>query len=80
MAMNLERYEILKRHVHEEAARVIAEAFPPVDQLVTKDYLDARLAKLEGDLRSDFHRWMLTMMASLWLGLAGMIVAIVLKG
>lgn len=78
--MNLERYEILKRHMHEEAARVIAEAFPAADQLVTKDYIDARMAKLEGDLRSDFHRWMLTMMASLWLGLAGMIVAIVLKG
>ena len=74
MATNLERYEILKRHMHEEAARVIAEAFPASD-LVTKDYLDARLGQLEASM----HRWMLTMMATMWLGIAGMIVAIVLK-
>lgn len=55
---------------------MIAEAFPASDQLVTKDYLDARLASLEASI----HRWMLTFMASLWLGLAGMIAAVVLKG
>jgi hypothetical protein len=75
VATNLERYEILKRHLHEEAARVIAEALPLAEQVVTKDYLDARLGRLEASM----HRWMLTFMASLWLGLAGMIVAIVLK-
>lgn len=76
MATDLERYEILKRHLPEEAARVIAEAFPIADQVVTKDYLDARLGQLESSLQ----RWMLTFMATQWLGLGGMIVAIVLKG
>lgn len=87
MATNLERYEILKKHLHEEAARVIAEAFPAADQIVSRDYLDARLAALESSLRheihggtSSTHRWMLTLMASQWLGIAGMITAIVLKG
>ena len=77
--MNLERYEILKRHMHEEAARVIAESFPPVDQLVTRDYLDARLGQTEASM----HRWMLTMMVSLiaaqWLGVAGIIVTVLMK-
>ncbi len=73
--MNLERYEPLKKHLPEEAARVIAEAFPRPD-LVTKDYLDARLAQTEGSM----HRWILTFMATQWLGFAGMIVALVLKG
>jgi hypothetical protein len=76
VATNLERYEILKRHMAEEAARVIAEALPLAEQVVTKDYLDARLGKLEASM----HRWILTFMATQWLGLAGMIVAIVLKG
>ena len=99
--MNLERYEILKRHLPEEAARVIAEAFPSVDQLVTKDYLDARLAELGAQMRTEMnHRFdeiqrrfdarfegingrMLTMMVSLvaaqFVGVAGIIVAILLK-
>jgi hypothetical protein len=77
---NLERYEILKKHMAEEAARVIAEAFPAAETLVTRDYLDARLSRLEGSLTTDFHRWVLTLMATQWLGFAGMIVAIVLKG
>ena len=83
MALNLERYEILKRHMPEEAARVIAEAFPAADQLLTKDYLDARLAEFRVEVLREFasmHRWMLTFMASLWLGLGGMIVAMSLKG
>ena len=79
LATNLERCEILKRHIPEEAARVIAEAFPAADQVVTKDYLDARLASLEGSLRNDTHRWMLSFMATQWLGLAGMSVAVILK-
>src|SRR5688572_44359 len=75
MATNLQRYEILKRHMPEEAARVIAEAFPAADQLVTRDYLDARL----GELRAETHRWMLAFMATQWLGLTGMIVTVLLK-
>ena len=88
--MNLERYEILKRHLPEEAARVIAEAFPSADQLVTKDYLEARLAEFATQLRAEMHRGfdaingrMLTMMVSLvaaqFVGVAGIIVAILLK-
>jgi hypothetical protein len=78
----LERYEILKRHMHEEAARVIAEAFPAADQLLTKDYLDARLTELRVEMHKQFallNRWNVTFMASFWLGVAGVIVAIVLK-
>jgi hypothetical protein len=61
--------------MHEEAARVIAEALPLADQVVTKDYLEARLGRLEGSM----HRWMLTYMATQFLGLAGMIVAVLVK-
>jgi hypothetical protein len=99
--MNLERYEILKRHMPEEAARVIAEAFPPLDQLVTRDFLDARLAEFGAELRAEMHAGfdtingrmhagfdtvngrMLMMMVSLvaaqFIGVAGVIVAILLK-
>lgn len=75
MTTNLERYEVLKRHMHEEAARVIAETLPIAEQVVTKDYLEARLGRLE----SSMHRWMLTFLATQWLGFAGIIVAVVLK-
>ena len=76
MATSLERYEILKKHLPEEAARVIAEAFPVAeDQVVTKDYLTAQLA----ELRVETHRWMLTFMVTQWFGLAGMIVTVLLK-
>jgi hypothetical protein len=88
--MNLERYEILKRHMPEEAARVIAEAFPPADQLITKDYLDARFAEFGAQIRAEINNRfdgingrMLTMMVSLvaaqFVGVAGIIVAILLK-
>lgn len=94
MAMNLERYELLKRHLPDEAARVIAEGFPSVDQLVTKDYLDARLAELRtemyrmtSDVRNEVrieaqstHRWIIAFMGTQWLGFAAMIVTFVLKG
>jgi hypothetical protein len=82
LATNLERYDILKRHMPEEAARVIAEAFPIADQIVTKDYLDARLAELRVEMHEGFasiHRWMLTFMATQWIGFAGMIVTVLLK-
>jgi hypothetical protein len=101
VAMNLERYEILKRHLPEEAARVIAEAFPPADQLVTKDYLDARFADFGAQIRAEMHAGfddvngrmyrgfdavngrVLTMTVSLvaaqFVGVAGIIVAILLK-
>ncbi len=55
---------------------MIAEAFPAADQVVTRDYLDARLSRVQMDM----HCWMLSFMATQWLGLAGMIVAVVLKG
>jgi hypothetical protein len=76
---------------------VIAEAFPPVDQLITKDYLDARLAEFGAQVERLFDRRlegidarleglngrMLTMMVSLvaarFVGVAGIIVAILLK-
>jgi len=94
VATNLERYEILKRHLPDEAARVIAEAWLPAEQLVTRDYLDARLteqsaqihevmrrleARIDGRIDS-LQRWMLAFMASLWLGMGGMIVTILVKG
>jgi hypothetical protein len=75
LTTSLERYEILKKHMHEEAARVIAETLPLAEQVVTKDYLDARLAQLE----SRIDRRMLMFMATQWLGFAGMIVALFIK-
>ena len=45
-------------------------------EVVTRDYLDAQLSALE--LR--ITQRMLFFMATLWLGVGGMIVAIVLKG
>ena len=101
MTTNLELYDTLRKHLHEEAARVIAEAIPSTDRLATKSdmlllkadlesvrgELKANLESVRGDLTAAMHRmeaatyrWMLTFFATLFLGMGGMILTIVLKG
>ena len=89
MATGLELYEALKPTVGEEAAKMIAEALPMSDQIATKsdivlvradlerleDRVDAKLSAMEARI----YQRMLTFNITLFLGLAGMIVAIVLK-
>lgn len=75
MTTTLQLYEALKGHVGEEAARMIAEALPLSDRVVTESYLDARLGGLEARL----FRWMLGFFATLWLSNVGVIVTLLVK-
>jgi hypothetical protein len=73
--------------------KMIAEALPLTDRVATKTDLDrvvenllaqidARFGGVDGNLgamEARIYRWMLTFNATLFLGLAGMIVAILLK-
>lgn len=88
MTSNVELYRGLCEHIPPEAARMIAEALPETDRF-TRDLeqLETRLlAAIHGvraeiqEAKADVFRWMLTFFASLWLGLAGLIVAVVLGG
>lgn len=79
MASTLELYEALKTHVGEEAARMIVEAPPLADRVVTESYLDARLDARLGAMEARIFRWMLGFFATLWLGNAALIVTILLK-
>jgi hypothetical protein len=71
MTSNLELYEALKLHLDEDVAKMVAEALPVSQQFTTKADLHAMEARI--------YRWMLTFNLTLFLGLAGMIVAILLK-
>jgi hypothetical protein len=46
MAMNLEMYDNLKGEIGDKAARVIAEAIPPRDQLATKGDIEGLRAAI----------------------------------
>ena len=80
MTTGLELYEALKTTVGEEAARMIAEALPMTDRVATKSDLE-QLARTDDLLRLEarIYQRMLALNVTLFLGLAGMIVAIVLK-
>lgn len=90
-------YDLLKAHLPDEVARILAEKLGALDQMATKADVAALHARLDGiasefqrlsaEFKAELHRveaaiyrWMLTFFATLWLGMAGMIVAIVLKG
>lgn len=86
MATGLELYEALKEHIDEEAARMMAEAFPLTEEVATKTYLDTRLGIMEARLDARLSameartfRWMLGFFATLWVSNAGVIVTLVLK-
>jgi hypothetical protein len=86
MTTGLELYEALKPTVGEDAARMIAEALPLSDRVATKADLDALesriIAILDGRLgsaESRIYQRVLALNVTLFLGLAGMIVAILLK-
>ncbi len=79
MTSTLELYEALKEHVGEEAARMIAEALPLSDRIVTESYLDARLDARLGQMEARIFRWMLGFFATLWLSNVGVIVTLILK-
>lgn len=89
MAMtNVELYEALKGSIPERAARMIAEAFHPAQELVTKsDLVQARselqiqITQLQGEVRSlPTMRWMLGMFVPVWMGVWGTVIAVILKG
>lgn len=52
MPTNIELYETLRRHMDEEVARVLAEAFPPREDLTTKGDIE----RLELANRADIER------------------------
>ncbi len=82
MATGLELYEALKPTVGEEAAKMIAESMPLSDQIATKSDLEHFQLAMRADLHAleaRISQRMVTFNITLFLGLAGMIVAIVLK-
>ena len=83
MTTNLELYDTLRKHLHEEAARVFAETIPSTDQLATRNdilFLKAEFEAAMHRMEAAMYRWMLTFFATLFLGMGSMILAIVLKG
>jgi len=88
MATEVELYEASKPTVGEEAARMVAEALP-LNDLATKmdvvllrsdlERLESRIDGKLSALEARIYQRMLTFNITLFLGLAGMIVAIVLK-
>ncbi len=79
MATTLQLYDALKEHVGEDAARMIAEALPLSDRIVTESYLDARLDARLGAMEARIFRWMLGFFATLWLSNVGVIITLLVK-
>jgi hypothetical protein len=94
MATNVELYRGLCEHIPPEAAKLIADAVPDGAELATKADLEHGLQAVEYrllaaihevksqmyEMKADMFRWMLTFFASLWVGLAALIVAVLLGG
>lgn len=80
---NVELYEVLRGQLSEKAARMIAEAFHPAQELARKSDLDL----LESNIRVEIHRssastmrWMLTFFIPVWAGTWATVVAVLVKG
>lgn len=91
MAMsNVELYEALRGSIPDNAARMIAEAFHPARDLVTKhdladfrtDFLKetARLESTMEQLHSSTLRWMLGLFVPIWAATWGTLLVAVLRG
>jgi hypothetical protein len=80
--VNLELYEVLKRSLDEEAARMIAETHPATSELTTKADLKAATDSLErriDQLEARQLRWTLGFFMPLWIAVLVMLAAIVVK-
>lgn len=90
MATSFELFDQFREYMPEEVAREMAQRLAAIDLLATKaDVAELRteFAELRSDLKGELarmeasiYRWMLTFNATLFLGIGGMIVAIVLRG
>jgi hypothetical protein len=83
MSTNVELYRGLCEHIPPEAAKLIADAVPQGAELATRSELhqvEYRLLAAIHEMKADMFRWMLTFFASLWVGLAALIVAVLLGG
>lgn len=94
MAASFELFDLFREHLPEEVARELAVRLGTLDQLATKADLDEFRNEMKAEFKAEIHRvetmlqsmetsiykWMLTFNATLFLEIAGMIVAIVLKG
>ena len=83
MAMtNVELYEALKGSIPDEAARMIAEAFPQAREIATKHdiaELETRLSARMDALHGTTLRWMFGLFVPMWMGTWATVVAVVLK-
>jgi uncharacterized protein Yka (UPF0111/DUF47 family) len=85
MATNLELYEVLKRTLDEDAARMIAEVIPLGTDVATKSdvqdvkadiqSLERRIDRLEADLM----RRTLAFFMPLWIAVLATMIAVVVK-
>lgn len=85
-AGDLELYEVLKRSMDEEAARMPAEALPPAGNIATKDDVEGAVERLESrmierfaQLETRMMRWILTFFVPLWVTILAAIVTIALR-
>jgi hypothetical protein len=77
---HVELYEALKDRIGEKAAALIAEVFPPAQELATK----SDIAELRAEMKAGFAqirtlRWMLGLFLPMWFGTWVTLVALVLK-
>ncbi len=80
MTTNVELYEALKPHVGQEAAGMIAEVVPATGDLVTKSYLDVRIAEVNqriAEVEARFSQRLLAYFIPLWVMMGSMSLAIV---
>lgn len=84
---NLELYEVLKRSMDEEAARMLAEALPPAGDVAMKSDVESAVVRLESGMNERFAqletrmmRWILVFFVPLCVTIVGAVVTIALKG
>jgi hypothetical protein len=81
MATGVDLYKALRPKVGEVAARMIAEALPMTDRVATKSDLGELVTKSDlHAMEARIFRWMLGFFATLWLGNAGVIVTLLIRG
>ena len=78
MAMShVELYEALKGSIPDEAARLIAEAFPAARDLATKPYIDQKFAEVRAEIHIESTRtmrWMIGLFVPVWAATLGTLV------
>jgi hypothetical protein len=90
---NVALYEALKPSIGEDAARMIAEIFPPASDLATKSDVREAFLSLHGEMREGFAtlrgemqaesktnlRWIIGLFVPVWVATWGTMIAVLFK-